>query len=109
MFSRSSIFGAAVESSAPFQLIDSMTAEMIAARATTAAVILAMGRRLENNAGGILLKLRRDALPGRATPPTRGPRSAIHLGFRPPRGAPRGPLPPSSRGAQRYRPASPGP
>ena len=43
--SRSSIFGAAVEASWPFQLIDSITAEMAAASATVAAIIFTIGRR----------------------------------------------------------------
>src|ERR1700744_5501012 len=97
MFSRSSFFGAAVESSAPFQLKDSMIAERIAASATTAAAILAMGRRFENNAGGILLSLRRDGLPGQVALGTKAPGSETRLGFRPPRRALHGPLPPNSR------------
>ena len=63
MFSRSSIFGAAVESSAPFQLIDNITAEMTAASATMAPAILAIGRRLLNTARHSIDARRRDALP----------------------------------------------
>ena len=60
--SRSSIFGAAVEASSPFQLIESITAEIAAAIARVAASILAIGRRPYMSAAGILLKRRREAL-----------------------------------------------
>ena len=64
-FIRSSIFGAAVESSAPFQLIDNMMAEVIAARTTTAAAIFAIGMRLLNTGRDSIDARRRDALPSR--------------------------------------------
>ena len=63
MFSRLSIFGAAVESSAPSQLIDNITAEIAAARATMAPAILAIGRRFVNTARHSIDGRRRDAFP----------------------------------------------